>query len=92
MISDSIFVDAGLPNITGFTQYHCGRSSSGSATWSSGALTLETNNSAIDGFNKSTKAYAAGVRLDASKYNTIYGSSGTVTPLSMKTAFYIKFA
>ena len=55
----------------------------------SGAFSLITGS----GQTRPTGEFSAsyGVSLDASKASTTYGSSTTVTPLSLSTKFFIKY-
>ena len=82
---------AGIPNIEGtagpfrslFSQ--SGHTSLGALSVSNEiVVTMAANGDARDGFNRN-------VILDASRSNSIYGSSDTVTPLSLSTKFFIKY-
>ena len=73
----------GLPNITGRF---------GTVAWDDGGCT-----GAFYGFERSPNAISNQgqgdwrVYFDASHSNSIYGSSNTVTPLSLTSKFYIKY-
>lgn len=80
---------AGLPNITGEVQPHYNSrrlgtysgwdnfDTPGTAAWGSGAFGNSTN--------------MGGISFDASLSNSIYGSSDTVTPLSLSCKFIISY-
>ena len=50
--------------------------------------TIHCTNVPVDGSKWSGNNYWS---FDASRVSTIYGNSETVTPISLKTGFYIKF-
>ena len=77
-------MEAGLPNITG----KCGFLGLTSYSTIGGAFT-KTETSATGAFTAGdTKSLGV---FDASRSNTTYGSSETVTPLSLSTKFFIKY-
>ena len=80
----SISIEAGLPNITGRTTGYAVQNGSGS-----GALTSTVTHGA--NLWGSVFTYIASLSLDASKSNAIYGTSDTVTPLSLTTKIVLKY-
>ena len=86
---------AGLPNITGEAEfgsitnvsYPTVVSTAGGAFYSSrtdNARVANVGTNSVSGYNNR-------FNMDASGSNSIYGSSETVTPLSLKTKFFIKY-
>lgn len=59
-------------------------------TWGSAALIAWRGGCSVNGASGGGNG-AGGIQLDASKSNSIYGKSNTVTPLSRKCLFLIKF-
>ena len=79
-------VEAGLPNITGFTDwwsYGTGANNPTGAFYS----TLSANNSPDPGSNPGQL-----LSFDASRSSSIYGNSNTVQPQSIKVFYYIVIA
>lgn len=78
-------VEAGLPNITGTSQF----AATGSQYSGEGAFTKSVSGTAVAGSSIGTywKPY-----LDASDSNSIYGNSDTVQPQSIKALLYICIA
>lgn len=80
--------DAGLPNITGIASgvYI----NNGSQEFSSGAL-YGTTNGITRTKNSSGDYNTSDINLDASKSNSIYGNSETVTPANTSVLYCIKY-
>lgn len=85
MDGDTVFgyIEAGLPNITGWLSFYSGLNPS----QSNGAL-----RSSSHGGNAGSGAPASGdLEFNASYSNSIYGRSSTVQPPAVKTKFAIKY-
>ena len=76
-------MEAGLPNITGETGYDF------QSLFVSGAFNSSFGSKKVAHFAGVNTAGAQG--FDAAVSNSIYGSSTTVTPLSLTSKFYIKY-
>ena len=91
-------VSAGLPNITGSTAWGCNGflnsfSSQSAYSKSSGALSVVTDGGGYGmiGYTGDDNANAnVAVKIDASKSSSVYGTSTTVTPSSVKVAILIR--
>lgn len=85
-------IEAGLPNITGYTQREIKSSSTNVPTteWY-GAISYQTGDSGSYG-GSGTQYRAAFLSFDASKSNPIYGNSTTVQPQTIKAFVYIVIA
>ena len=84
-------MSAGLPNITGSTTPNATRTNSNTVT-NNGALQMQSVKK-LDNYEGNTKWSLRGGMLtfDAHNSNTIYGSSATVTPDSLKTLLILKY-
>ena len=82
-------VGAGLPNITGTAQTAPGRAN----YVANGALAAYATQNATNvyGVGSQVTSTQYGISFDASRSNTTYGNSTTVTPLSLSTKFFIKY-
>lgn len=77
------YISAGLPNITGQSNDAAGPS----ATNGGALYQTESNGSTVGGTNFKFKTLC----FDASRSNSIYGSSTTVQPPALTMRFYIKY-
>lgn len=85
--------EAGLPNITGQTDYTA-RNNGGFWSHNSTGALFATNRFAsryVDAFSSNAGLYHA-IAIDASKSNSIYGNSTTVQPPSVTVRYFIKAA
>lgn len=85
--------EAGLPNITGQTDYTA-LNNGGFWTHNSTGALFATNRFAsryVDAFSSNADLYHA-IAIDASKSNSIYGNSTTVQPPSVTVRYFIKAA
>lgn len=85
--------EAGLPNITGQTDYTA-RNNGGFWSHNSTGALFATNRFAsryVDAFSSNDGLYHA-IAIDASKSNSIYGNSTTVQPPSVTVRYFIKAA
>ena len=75
-------IEAGLPNITGMAEDHCLTNSEkdGDKRYSGGALSWELAEHIIGNSDGVSSPKNFGLHFDASRRNSIYGSSDTVTP------------
>ena len=82
-----------LPNITGYWNFPSGIGLDGNSNISvSGVYTsLGTHRSSYDGYASHSGYRVHGVNFSAELSNSIYGSSTTVTPLSLTSKFYLKY-
>ena len=81
------YIEAGLPNITGNTRsYITGQTHTGS--WSGAIYTGVYEEAATNSGGANRYAFSS---LDASKSNSIYGSSDTVQPNAITARYYIKY-
>lgn len=81
------YKEPGLPNITGDTAIGVGYKS-GTNTNPSGAFyKSDVGGKSMYGWDD----YMGSARFDASRSNSIYGSSSTVQPESLTLCFYIKY-
>ena len=87
--TSSISVEAGLPNITGGFRPHGGNLLS--VTDLSGAFSARPNGVSVTGISGRTGTGNTGANFNASKSNSIYGNSDTVTPLSLTTKIVLKY-
>lgn len=92
---DTGSVDAGLPNITGSINSRCtlaraADDSQGPPDYS-GALYNYGNYGNLKCDYENILRYTWAPGFNASRSNTTYGKSTTVTPLSLKSKYYIKF-
>ena len=87
-------VTAGSPEITGHIHNYCHSNTleyhGGAFVGSSNSSHVYTGNS-FTGSNKDNVQRTSRVLFYASRSNSIYGKSSTVTPLSCKTGWYIKY-
>lgn len=85
--------EAGLPNITGQTNYTSFNSGGFRSSNNTGAL-FATNRFA--GYHTDSSSFESGlyhaIAIDASKSNSIYGNSTTVQPPSVTVRYFIKAA
>lgn len=83
-------VPAGLPNITGSMQYVCFRNGANDNGTFNGALyKISDNNS---GFGSQSAWGSPAVGFNASRSNSIYGSSDTVQPEAIQYPYFIQVA
>lgn len=80
-------MDAGLPNLVG--NVYRDRNTE-ALYWSTGAFYNANNEGGGNGTGGTANAPVA-VKMDASRYNSIYGSSTTVTPLTESCKFLIVY-
>lgn len=88
-------VNAGLPNITGRRISWWGGADGGGRSSYSGCFASNPDNGVcptVDGTNWWNDGNGNGFSFDASKSNSIYGSSDTVTPLTYTVRAYICYA
>ena len=80
-------ISAGLPNITGTANsIITGNNASGSGVFKYSANTANVNQAgSVDWFD------CYHISIDASRSSAVYGKSGTVTPLSLSTNYFIKY-
>lgn len=79
------YVGQGLPNISG--SFHLGSCGAQDKT-SSGCFSFGDQ---YNGDDNNSKSKGNAVKFNASRSNSIYGSSSSVTPLSVKLIYYIKY-
>lgn len=80
---------AGLPEIAGATNGAVTYGGQQNGALYTPAITSYKVQAPTNGGGSLTTA--EGYQFNASKYNTIYGKSTTVTPKSLKVGWYIKF-
>ena len=81
-------MEAGLPNITG--RFLAAISSGNSKYAPTGAFYVQDPNGKKDGYG-SSQYQQPFIGIDASRSNTTYGKSTTVTPLSLSAKIFIKY-
>lgn len=92
---DTGSINAGLPNITGSINSRCTfareiNGSSGPPNYSGALYNYKDYGNLMDE-HTGIYRYTWAPGFDASRSNTIYGKSSTVTPLSTSSKFYLKF-
>ena len=87
VVTAGIYVQAGLPNITGNTAIGVGYKAGTNTTPSGAFYKSEALGKSMYGWDD----YMGAALFDASRSNNIYGKSTTVQPATLTTCYYIKY-